>query len=138
MDRNQDLRSDLPDGIFQVAFAGMAGAVGFVQGDPEVGQPIIEDAALVRVFLALEEGLARAVDVVGLLGTDIDELHELIEAGEHDVVARAVPDLAEGDHVAHESLVLGAVILGGEFAALGQSVIDLEGFVLLRVRELQG
>ena len=137
MDRDQDLGSDLPDGIFQVACAGMAGAVGFMQGDPEVGQPIIEDAALVRVFLALEEGLARAVDVVGLLGTDIDELHELVEAGEHDVAARAGADLVEGDHIAHERLVLGAVIGRGEFAALGELVIDLEGFVALRVRELQ-
>lgn len=118
MDRNQDLGSDRPDGIFQVAFAGMAGAVSFMQGDPEVGQPIIEYAALILVFLALEEGLARAVDVVGLLGTDIDELHEFVEAGEHDVVALAVPDLAEGDHVVHISLVLRAIILRGEFAAL--------------------
>jgi len=55
MDRDQDLGSDLPDGIFQVAFAGMAGAVGFMQGDPEVGQPIIEHVALILVFFALEE-----------------------------------------------------------------------------------
>ena len=137
MDRDQDLGSDLSDGIFQVAFAGMAGAVGFMQGDAEVGQPIIEYAALVLVFLALEEGLARAVDIVGLLGTDIDELHELVKAGEHDEVALAGPDLAEGDHVAHKSLFLEAVILLGEFAALSQSEVNLKGLVFLWIREIQ-
>jgi len=71
------------------------------------------------------------------LGADIDEFHELVEAGEHDVVARAVPDLAEGDHVAHISLVLGAVILLGEFTAFSQFVVNLEGFVFLWFREIQ-
>lgn len=129
MDRDQDLRVDLPDGVFQVAFPGVAGAVGLVQGDPEVFQPVVEHPALVPVLLAFEDGFAGAIDVIGVLRLDIDELHELVEAGEHDVPAGIGLDLAERDHVVHVFTFEGLIIPRQKFAAFRDLVINLEGFV---------